>query len=374
MLIGVFFSPRFQERIALGTEVPPLLPWQSVGGCGEARSPTSGVPPSPVWPDEISPKRRLGVQSLMRVNLGQDFFSYEFTPRLTGFVHPRVLCGISLPIISSIGIVQPFTNVAPRYEVNSGLGDIRLDGRVQIIDSDPLLFHMALQLPTGVYDRSRGTIGRELFLPSIMQPGLGMYVLTATFSHIRNLSPKDQVHASVEWVHPFQMRLADGKNEFLDDRFEMYSAETSNKRFYYRFKHYGENDLGRYIPPELRINVRYSHDASEIFRHTWATTVAFPFGVQWIPDAIPYTYAPHPDPDHRMWRSTWYYIPELRFRSIGVIGFVAIPLNDKANDQTYGDRYDSKPYSKFDGPDWESLLHTYSLGVGIRYRFLKLGD
>ena len=355
--------------------IPTALPWQSVGGCGVGiANPSSRIFSAPIWPDELISEYRLTAQGMLGYGFGQNLSDFTFVPRITGFPHRRVLLGVSVPLLRQNGEVQYRANQGPSNRTTGGLGDIAVDGGLLFLPDHPLLVQLSLQFPTGAYDLSRGPEAAEEYLPTYLQLGSGMYALTISVRHERKMLEKGLWNLYTGLVLPFQMRLATGKNEFLDDKFVDYSTETSNKRFYYRFKPYGENDLGRYVPSEFMLSWHYSHLANRILRHTWATQLSFPFGVQWLPSEHTDIYDARPDTDNRMWRSTWLYIPEIRLKGFTAMCFLAIPLNDNANWGNPDDEYDDIPYSQIDGPDWNSFMQQWALGAGFRYSFMKFGN
>ncbi|MBD3421801.1 MAG: hypothetical protein GF398_16935 [Chitinivibrionales bacterium] len=345
-------------------------PWNSIGGCGaESSSPSSNALSPPVWPDDITSQKRLHVQTTYGFTSDQKIISSSFVPRLYGFARKHIVLGISMPLLFNRGEKQQAALFRTSYLSTGGVGDLSIDGGYILYVQKPILLRLALKFPTGVYDAARGPEADRRYVPANMQPGSGIYTLTLSVRHQRAMLNKGEWNLFAAYSFPFHMRLASGKNEFLDERLQYYSQETSDKRFYYHFKPYGENDIGRYVPPTLHISWHYAHIVNHFFRHTWATLVSFPLGVAWIPDERIDRYAPYPAHDHRMWRSTWRYVPELRIKGISLMWFVALPLHDKTNASNSEDKYDESPHTRLDGPDWSGILRQWSLGTGIRYAF-----
>ena len=368
----------FRGRIPLhpGTiaaSLPSTVPWKSIGGCGAGiSSPGGGAPGAlsvPLWPDPIPAEKRFGVQTLVAHSRDQLYSLFAFPLRLTWFPHRRIQLGSTIPFVRNAGEAYAPRAFSPTSYTTGGLADISVDARLLLIPENPVVAALAVQFPTGAYDISRGAESYASYLPVRFQPGTGVYALALTLRHQRKMFAKGLWHFGAGYAAPFQMRPVSGKNEFIDGRLEAYAQEKSGKRFYYRFKPYGENDLGRVVPSELLLDCRYSHIVNSLFRHTWVVRLTLPFGVHWIHDERIDRYDPRPDPEHRMWKSTWIYMPELRVKGFSAVCFVGLSLNDKANDGNPENMYDDTPYARSDGADWNSFLRESYSGLGVRYRF-----
>jgi hypothetical protein len=287
--------------------------------------------------------------------------------RMTGFVNRWVLLGISAPLKSSRGTVQAHQHLVPYDATGGGIGDVSVDATAILLATNPVALQLGLQFPTGAYALARGRQNEEQNLPSRLQPGSGLHALIVALRHERSLFGRGQWGFSGRCVFPFALRLSSGKNEFLHTRFAHHAGETDNSRFYYRFKPYGENDLGRYIPAHAILTATYSHPSDDKFHHSAVVRLSIPFGVHWQPSHIATHYDPYPDPNHRAWTSTWVYMPEYRMDALSLMGFIAVPLSDSPNGSNPADRYDATPFSRLDGPDWREFPRQSSFGLGFRY-------
>jgi hypothetical protein len=350
-----------------------MTPWQSVGGCGTAAalSPAQQSSFSSVWTEPLRSPERLNAQLTFGTVLGQSASSQHAAPRIYGNPFINFISGITVPLVWQQGEFQVNAFSEPSDRVTSGISDIAIDAGYVFFIDNPLALRLALQLPSGNYAVKRGSDRASYYLPSRLQHGTGMYAATIGMEHQRQFCASGRWDFHLVYTHPFAMRLFTGKNEFLASSFIHYAGETDNRRYYYRFKPYGENDLGRYIPPSVTAAMKYSLSTNSVLCHTWGTEINVPFGVEWESSMYTNVYDPHPSADNRAWKTTWTYMPELLINSFTFMGYVAIPLFDKANGGNPDDQYDEAPYAAWDRPDWSDFLQNFNLSVGVRYGILR---
>jgi hypothetical protein len=349
-----------------------FVPWQSVGGCGVWT--INKTPPAftaPVWSSNIRPDYRFYIQGYSDKQFSQTANWTNFEPKVTGFINRRLSFGLTVPILYLKDEVQYRTNQSATNYVSGGFGDMAVDGAFAFFNDNPFAIRLTVQFPTGDFNLKRGPEAASEYLPTSLQKGTGIYVLAISVDHERKMFDKGLWNLRSGFIFPFNIKLFSGENQFLSSTLSEYSDETDNKRFYYRFKPYGENDIGRYVPPEFLLSWHYSHIPNKVFRHTWATQFSFPFGVNWIPNTNTEIYDPRPDPDNRMWRSEWLYMPEVRIKAVSAMCFLALPLNDKADSGNPDNEYDASAYSKFNGAAWSNFLQEWKIGIGIRLGLIK---
>ena len=164
---------------------------------------------------------------------------------------------------------------------------------------------IGLTLPTGQYDIKRGPDAASEFLPTSLQKGGGIFNGSLMLDYLRDVEDGMWL-GNISFYYPFAVRLS-GKNEFLDTYFAAFKDSTDNRRFYYHFKPYGENDLGGFTPPSASVSLTYAYRGIEHYVHSWTLFYSVPFGVAWIPGENSTQYAPSPDPDHKTWSAALVY-------------------------------------------------------------------
>lgn len=367
------YTPRPWLRAAAGAGAEPTLtPWQSVGGCGAGGGSTHHVSPFhiPVLLDNPQTPRRLSAELAWHADFAQNFVRQTLYARCGGFAHKRLSFHLQMPLIFSTGEGQHRSGMTPKSYSTGGAGDPRIGAALHLFDRSALVMRAALQLPVGDYGSTRGKPREKLLLPSHLQKGAGFHVLLLSLHHQRALLSAGRWRFATMCALPFTMRVRTGKNELLSSNLSAYRHLTDDPRFYYSFKPYGENDYGRHVPAEIIQIWQYSHVSNEHVSHTWQTGLFVPLGVQWLPSDNPYRYDPHPDDNHRMWRTTWAYIPELRFHSLTIRGFMLVPLMDKANEPEVAAPYNDLPLTSIDSPDWREFGRRWKMGLSVGFSFL----
>jgi hypothetical protein len=159
----------------------------------------------------------------------------------------------------------------------------------------------------------------------------------------------------VSYTHPFALRPFSNKNEFLDTYFSDYKDRKDNKRFYYRAKPYGENDLGGYTPPSVSATAYFGYRGYEGYVHSWGMMFNAPLGVAWIPSPNINTYNPIPDPDHKAWSAALVYGLEFSKQKFPLFMAISLPIHDK-----------SDPYGNWNGPDWKDFCQQWTFSLGFK--------
>ena len=259
-----------------------------------------------------------------------------------------------MPIMSKTGDVVLQENQIPSHHTTGGIGDVTLDVSKSIGFSGEYDIELSLTLPTGQYDIKRGSERDEYFLPDDFQMGSGVY--TAQLQLSRSIDVEDGFwKIDVSYSHPFNAKPFTSENEKLDTYFQDYKDRKSNRRFYYRFKPYGENDLGGYTPPSVSLAAYYAYRGVEGYVHSWGLYFAARLGPAWIPEPSVGTYDPKRDPDHFMWNSAFIYQLEFSRQKFPLLLAISLPLHDKPDDN-----------AQINGPEWEDFLSQWIFAVGIK--------
>jgi hypothetical protein len=195
-------------------------------------------------------------------------------------------------------------------------------------------------------------------LPSLSQLGTGLTVPALTLSYSKDVENGMWVFDAT-YCHPMAIRPFSGKNEFLGSYFNEYKDSVANKRFYYRFKPYGENDLGDYTPPSISGTAYYGFKGNPDVMQSFGLTFSAPLGVAWIHDEImngtTLRYNPRPDPDQLAWSGQLVYGMEFTNPKHPLYVAIVKPIHDKKD-----------PKGTWDGPDWESLKNEWGLVLGVK--------
>lgn len=333
---------------------PRLTPWASIGGCGAGGSGgAAGNSDGIKWIGTESGGGLIDLELLPKYQLGQNFKSFTIAPHISFKPTWTTTVGVIIPVMSKTGEVQYLTHQEPFDVTTGGLGDISFDFTKVFGMSGQYSLELCLSLPIGQYDIKRGTESSLCFLPKEFQKGSGIYNSALTLS--RTVDVEDGmwlVYASVNY--PFNAKFS-GENEMLDKYFQNYKDRKSNRRFYYRFKPYGENDLGGYTPPSGSVSVYYSYRGISQYIHTWGINFSAPFGVAWIPYYKVNTYDPGPDPNNEVWNAAFMYGLEFSRPKYPIFLAASLPLHDKRN-----------PLGRWDGPDWGDFLQQWTFAVGIK--------
>ena len=333
---------------------PSLTPWQSVGGCGAGGSGGGGAG-GPKWIGTDVSGGLVDVEVMYTATIGQTNREKNVSTRLSVKPHYLWTLGLSLPFNSKIGQVQYQTNQDPAYHITGGLGDISLDLSRPFGAEGQVTLSLALTLPTGQYDIKRGSDNASFYLPAGLQNGGGIWAATLGLAHSRIVGD-GMLLFDMSYSNPFAMRLFSAKNEFVDEFYTAYRDSTSNRRFHYRFKPYGENDLGSYAPPGISGSVFYGYRGVPGYIHSWGVSVSFPLGQTWMNNEVPSVYDPKPDPDHANWSGAFNYGVELSRSKLPIFISIIKPIHEKGDEDVPG----------WKGPDWRDFLHSWSAAIGVK--------
>lgn len=342
------------EADAAAIVLPATTPWRAIGGCGAGGS-GGGTTDGIQWLGSGVQGGLVDVELLPRYTLGENFSRLVIPPRISFKPTWTTDLGIAIPLMSKTGEVQFQTNLLPNNRTVGGIGDITIDFSKSFGMSGSYTAQVSVALPTGQYDIKRGSEREMYFLPNDLQKGSGLYSATMQLSRLIDVE-NGFWKVDVSYTHPFAMKPFTRKNKMLETYFLEYADRTANSRFYYRFKPYGENDLGGYTPPgvSLAAYVASRHVQGQV--HSWGAQFSAPFGVAWIPaPAVDGTYNPIPDPDHKAWSAALVYALEFSQPKHPLLFAVSLPIYDRAD-----------PQGMFNGPDWGAFLNQWTFACGFK--------
>ncbi len=353
-----------------------ITPWANVGGCGGGGS-GGGSGDGIKWIGNGVSGGLIDVEVLPKFNFGQNFQNFTIAPRFTFKPTWTTTVGISVPIVSKSGESQFTTAIEPNDRTTGGLGDLSVDIARSFGMSGEHSLSLALTAPTGQYDIKRGADNGEEFLPSSLQKGGGIYSATLGLSTNRTLEDAMLLIDLISFSYPFNMKPFSGQNEMLEDYFpnemkEKRPENADNDRFYYRFKPYGESDLGAFTPPSLSSGVYYAYRGIHGYTHSWGVTFSAPLGVAFVNGPDPAVYAPFPDPDHKAWSGAFSYGVEIQRKKLPVFMAVSLPIHDKAPEsgtyEQFNDdgSYNLAPFREWDAPDWSDFLQQWTFALGFK--------
>lgn len=353
-----------------------VTPWSSVGGCGGGGS-GGGSGDGIKWIGSGVSGGLLDVEVLPKFNFGQNFQTFTIAPRFSFKPTWTTTVGISVPIVSKSGEAQFTTAVAPNNRTTGGLGDLSVDIARSFGMSGQHSLSLALSFPTGQYDIKRGADNSEDFLPSSLQKGGGIYSATLGLSTTKDVEEGMWLIDFISFSYPFNMKPFSGQNEMLEEYYPQELKENrpenaDNDRFYYRFKPYGESDLGAFSPPSLSSGVYFAYRGIEGFTHSWGVTFSAPLGVAYVNGPDPAVYAPFPDPDHKAWSGAFAYGMEIHRKKLPIFMAVSLPIHDKSPEsgqfeQFNEDRsYNLAPFREWNAPDWSDFLNQWTFAFGFK--------
>lgn len=339
--------------ILSGTVLPAPVPWRSIGGCGAGGS-GGGIEDGIEWLGEGASGGLIDLEVLSRLSISRNLSQKVISSRFSFKPSWTTTLGVTVPVMTKNGDVILQTNRVPSYHSTGGLGDITLDLSKDVGFSGQFSLQWSLTLPTGQYDIRRGSDNDEYFLPVDLQMGSGVYSSRLRWSW--DVDVEDgfwKINAA--YTHPFAMRLFTKENEMLDRYFSGYGSRKSNRRFYYRFKPYGENDLGGYTPPSVMLSGYYAYRGVERYVHSWGVYLSAPLGTAWIPSWSTGEYNPEPDPDHFMWNGALIYQLEFSRPKYPLFLAVSLPIHDRPDTR-----------GVLNGPEWEDVLNRWIFAFGIK--------
>ncbi|MBN1601025.1 MAG: hypothetical protein JW915_05410 [Chitinispirillaceae bacterium] len=333
-----------------------LTPWSGIGGCG-AGAGGGGTNDGIRWIGSGVSGGLIDLEMLSRFSIGQNFRYFTFSPRFSYKPSYTTTMNVAIPVLSKTGTAQNLSNSPENERTTGGLGDISLDFAKSIGMNGQYLITLGLTFPTGQYDIKRVRDKEPEFLPVHLQKGTGLY--NASMAIERMVDIEDGMWTfSVSYSHPLALRPFSKQNEFLDSYFGDYKDRKNNRRFYYRSKPYGENDLGDYNPPSLTANVYFTSRKFEHHIHSWGVMFSAPLGVAWVHSPNISLYNPAPDPDHKSWNATLLYGVEFSREKLPLYLAVSLPIHDKAD-----------PRGIWDAPDWEDFMQQWTFAFGFKTTF-----
>ena len=355
---GAFYAG-FNSPVEVAT------PWQSIGGCGAGGS-GGGSGDGIKWIGQGVSGGYLEVEAFTKYTVGQNFTGVSFTPHLSIKPTWSTKLGVSVPWMSHSGEVQYRSNQIPADRTTGGVGDVSIDFSKTIGSGGAASLSASLTIPTGQYDIKRGTDSGKELLPSSFQKGSGLYSLTVGWDYSRDTDKGIWLY-SLSYTHPFAMHLISGENDFNDSYWE--KIEHKSDRFEYRFKPYGENDLGAFTPPSVSASVAYGYRGRPGIVQSLGLNFSVPLGVAWINSEKAGTYDPRPDPDHQAWSVAIAYGIEFSNADFPVFLALSVPIHDKANAADPRDEYDETPMKEWNAPDWGDILQQWTIAVGVKGSF-----
>jgi hypothetical protein len=368
-----FFNHQFNNIFTYTT------PWKCVGGCGAGGSGgTTGA--TAKWIGKGVSGGLLDVQLMYSNTSTRKSISKALETRLSIKPTYTSTLALSVPFYSKIGSMQTSTaSDEVTGIINNGIGDIRVDFINNFGLSGEFSYDFTLSIPTGDFSTSIGANNKKRYLPTNLMLGSGVYSLSLDLGYTKDFGDDALILFDLSYSHPFALNFF-GKNQFISSENDKYNSlndtaiynqlsSADKKRFEYYFKPYGENDLGAYIPPSVMLSGFYAYKGFENFVHSFGAMFSFPLGVAWIPNFDCKTYDPKPDPDHFAWNLTLCYGLEVSNRNFPVFLALYIPIHDKsasASNTTIIDEYDTKPMAKWNMPDFNDILHRWSIFAGIK--------
>jgi hypothetical protein len=341
-----------------GAALASLTPWQCVGGCGAGGS--GGIGADVKWIGNGVSGGLIDAEAMGMYSIGQDFEYKELRTRFSFKPTWTSNLGLTIPIVSKTGPLQPGTEDQDYTEVTGGLSDIMLDFSKSIGMEGEYSLMFNLTLPTGQYDIKRGPESDLQYLPTTLQCGSGLFNATLGIGKTIDVD-KGLWIVEAYYSNPFELNFY-GKNQFINAQPNQYNALnsawnllTDKSRFQYWFKPYGENDLGAYTPPSLNADVYYGYRGDEHYVHSYGAKLWVPFGVAWIPAFSASTYGPFPDPDNRTWSLTLHY--GLEFSKPDYPIYIAVNKLIESG---------ASPAGKFLWPDSKDLLSTWTFAIGVK--------
>ncbi len=339
--------------------ITTLTPWQCVGGCGAGGS--GGIGADVKWIGSGVSGGLIDAEAMEMYTIGQDYDYQELRTRFSFKPTWTSNLGLTIPIVSKTGSLQPAAEYQDYTEVSGGLSDIMLDFSKSIGMEGEYSLMFNLTLPTGQYDIKRGIQNEMQYLPTTLQCGTGLYNATIGINKTIDVD-KGLWIVEAYYSNPFALNFY-GKNQFINSQPDQYNALNNawdllggdKNRFQYWFKPYGENDLGAYTPPSINANIYYGYRGDEHYVHSYGAKLWIPLGVAWIPAFAANTYDPFPDPDNRTWSLTLHY--GLEFSKPEYPIYIAVNKLIESGASNTG---------KFLWPDSRDLLSTWTLAVGIK--------
>jgi hypothetical protein len=358
-------------RLSVCRDLSSLTPWQCVGGCGAGGSGGTGAEVK--WIGTGVSGGLIDAEVMGTSTIGENYRYQQIKTRLSWKPTWTTNLGLTVPIVSKIGSLQPATNWDDKTEVTGGLADMMVDFSKNVGMEGQYSLMLNLTLPTGQYDIKRGKENNMLYLPTTLQCGGGIFNASLGISRTTDVE-KGLWIVEAYYNYPLAINFY-GKNQFinsspdqyneLNSRWELLSA-SEKKRFEYWFKPYGENDLGAYTPPSITAAVYYGYRGIEHYVHSFGAKLWVPFGVAWIPAFNASSYNPTPDPDNKTWSLTLHY--GLEFSRPEYPIFISInKIIVSGSDKNFmKNAFDEAALRKWRTPDKNDLLDMWTFAIGIK--------
>ena len=359
-LAAVAFYAGFNSPVA------PATPWESIGGCGAGGS-GGGSGDGIKWIGQGVSGGYLEAEVFTKYNVGQNFSALSVNPHFSIKPTWDTKVGVTIPLMSHRGEVQYRSNQSPTDRSTGGFGDISFDFSKTIGSGGAASLSASLTIPTGQYDIKRGTDAGKEILPSSFQKGSGLYSLTLGWDYSRDTDKGIWLY-SLSYTQPFAMHLFSGENEFNDSYWKNIENKSGD-RFKYRFKPYGENDLGAYTPPSIGGSIAYGYRGRLGIVQSFGVNFSIPLGVAWISSESVGKYDPKPDPDHQAWSMALVYGLEFSNPDFPVFLAFSLPIHDKAGGADSNNEYSEKPMKKWNAPDWSDIGQQWTIAVGVKGSF-----
>lgn len=337
--------------------LPELTPWSAIGGCGAGGSGGAGGGGAK-WVGMGATGGLLDLELMNSHVVGQTYRFKTLSLRVSGKPHWKMTLGASFPWNSKDGQVQYQTNESPFYAITGGLGDISADIGMSFGATGNISGSLGLSIPTGQYDIKRGSDRASFYLPKSLQNGSGMYNASLGLSYSKDVEDGILLF-DVGYSFPFMMRLVSGENEYLDEYFpdSIPASIEDNSRFYYRFKPYGENDLGDRSPSSVSLSAFYGYRGVHGYVHSWGLTFSGQLGLAYNHARETYLYNPTRDADHQMWAGSINYGIEFTRPKFPFFVSIVKPIHDKS---------DANAPWEWSQPDWKDLLYAWTLAIGVK--------
>jgi len=352
-------------------EFQSLTPWKCVGGCGAGGS--GGTAADIKWIGTGVSGGLIDAEFMSSITAGENFEYKQLKSRFSYKPTYTTNLGLTIPIVSKLGSLQPQTNNDDKTEATAGMADIMVDFSKNIGMEGEYSLSLNLILPTGQYDVKRGKENSMQYLPTTLQRGGGIYNASLGLSRTIDVEKGLWIWEAF-YSHPFAINF-DGMNPFVNDKNDQYNdvysrwnymTDSQKKRFKYHFKAYGENDLGGYTPPAITAAVYYGSRKQQGYVHSFGAKASVPLAVAWVPDYSASTYDPKPDPNFKAWTITLHY--GLEFSNEHYPFYIAVnkTICDKSTPNS-NNAYDTKTLAKWDWPEWKDVLNNnWTLAVGIK--------
>jgi len=363
---AVFFTHPYSMN-----SLESLTPWTCVGGCGAGGS--GGTAADIKWIGTGVSGGLIDAEFMSSITAGENFEYKQLKSRFSYKPTYTTNFGLTIPIVSKLGSLQPLTSDDDKTEATAGMADIMVDFSKNIGMEGEYALSLNFTLPTGQYDVKRGKENSMQYLPTTLQRGGGIYNASLGLSHTIDVEKGLWIWEAF-YSHPFAINF-DGMNPFVNGKSDQYRdvysrwdymTDSQKKRFKYYFKAYGENDLGGYTPPAITAAVYYGSRKQQGYVHSFGAKASVPLAVAWIPDYSASTYDPKPDPNFKAWTLTLHY--GLEFSNEHYPFYIAInkTICDKSTPNP-NNVYDTKTLAKWDWPEWKDVLNNnWTLAVGIK--------